>query len=198
MAGTAATVVTNNVMRGPVKLFLNVALPAAGATLTLHTDGTPDSTASPNAVYVGGTKEGCRMITEVDIGEEFMDELPGPSRTHIVRERARLEFTYLELLDFSKFDKVLINNLYTTAAGYKRLTGGGLLTITAFPVAAIAENPAVPGKFITFMLYAAYNRQGLDVLLSRSTRAEMSASFEGLAIPGRPAGDQVYQINAQI
>jgi len=197
MPGTTAPIVTNNVMRGPSKLFLNVALPAGGATLTLHTDGTPESVANPNAVYLGGTREGLRMVTEHTEGEETMDELPAPYRVHVTQERARIEGVMLEMLDFQRLAKLVPTGVYSTGSGYVRITSGGLLSITAIPIAAISEDPANAGKFIVFMLYAARNTKGLEIPLSGKSRTEIPFTFEGLSVPGRTAGDNLWHINKQ-
>ena len=62
------------VARGPGKLWLNVALPAAGAVLTLHSDGTPDATTNPNAKHVGMTKAGAKCNYSVESDKREADD----------------------------------------------------------------------------------------------------------------------------
>lgn len=187
---------TQNILGAAGKLFLNTGLPASGnppgRLIIDPTTGNPNSVENPNAVYLGGTRAGLKCNTSFEVVQETLDEMAAPYRTHISKENASIEGELMETLDFQRLAKMIANGRLTTTGGYSQITGGGILTLAPMPVAVIF--PAGTGLWGYFLLYSAYNALGIS--LSLTSRADTGIPFrlEGLGVPGRVAGDQLYQL----
>ena len=77
MSGTAANWRIAAMSDLPGQLWVNLAIPGAGAFLSLHTDGTPDATANPNAQHLGGTKAGAKVMVKPKFAGPSIDEFRG-------------------------------------------------------------------------------------------------------------------------
>ncbi len=92
MAGTAKNYNANQIVLGPSDLWLNVAVPSAASRLTLHTDGTPDDAANPNAIHLGMTAAGTTFEYVPEVQDFTSDELTAP---HLSRMRGSWPDMYL-------------------------------------------------------------------------------------------------------
>lgn len=196
---TPAPITTTNILGVSGKLWLNVALPATSVggappgRLILHTDGSPDNTTSPNAVYIGGTEAGLKLTTGFEVQSEYIDELTSPWRQTVVRESAMIEGVMKELLNFTTLAKMLHAAKLWTGTGYKQITGGGAQGLAA--VTAVVIAPAVvTGEWVYFMLYSAVNALGLALELTKTKSTGTPFRMEGQGLPGRAQFDQLYQI----
>lgn len=195
---TAAPLAPSKILRGTCFLWLNVGLPASGSPPgrpILHSDGTPDAITSPNAVHVGGTEAGAVINSSFDTEEEFMDQMKPAYRREPTREKASIDFTALEILDLTRLAKLMPLGTLQTQTGFKQITGGGKLIISAMTILVVAANPNAAGKFLYMMGYSAYNTAPLSIPISSQKRSSIAASFGLLGLPDRFPGDQLYSYN---
>ncbi|MGE0131876.1 MAG: hypothetical protein AB7U82_27650 [Blastocatellales bacterium] len=75
---------STRIMTGPSKVWIDVAVPAGGARMTLdNTTGTPESVANPNAKHIGLTEAGVTMSVKTEIQSFEADELTAPWRQQL-------------------------------------------------------------------------------------------------------------------
>lgn len=193
MPGTATNFSVTTIKAGtPGQLWANLAIPGAGARLSLHTDGTPDSSANPNAVHLGMTKEGATFTFKPSVENYYADEFRSPIKAVIAETEAMISAELLQVEDFNVL-KALTAGFGTFAsdmgAGYKQLTmGTGTLTYTS--LALIWPTEADPTKFAVAHLYKCYNESGLDGLtIGRQNQGGLAVSFRGIDITTRAVTD---------
>jgi hypothetical protein len=173
------------------ELWAGLAVPAAGARLTLHTDGTPESVANPNAVHLGHTKDGIKVTITNALTKHYVDEQASPVKTTVETVDMMLEGTFNQILDEDVLKKLTAGfGSYSTASGYKQFTIGRK-AITYDSVALIYPNPEDPTKFVVVHMYNAVNEGGLGYGVSRKTLAEMPFKFVAYALSSRAAADAV-------
>lgn len=192
--GIAAVENPNVVIRGPAKIFVNVGLPTSGQRIAIDVDGAPTIAGSPTGFYLGMTRGGSTFTAGFDVVREEADELTAPYRMHTNNESAIIEGEFLEFNDFARMQFLFANGVYTSGAGYAQITAGGILTFRAMPVCVVARTIADPTKFLVIMIYSAFNSAGIKIPLTKKADAAIPFKFEGLAVAGRPAGDQLYTI----
>lgn len=191
MAGTAKSYNTALVELGPGDVWLNVATPAGGARVTLHTDGTPESVANPSAKHLGMTREGSRLIYSPAVQNFSSDEQTAPIISQIGDEEARIEGESLQILDTALMTYLIAGATYSTAAGYEQNTVGGKQTLATFSVLYVAPIFADTTKFLVVNLYKAYNAAGWNTPVTRKGMSGVPFNFFGLSISTRAAGDQL-------
>lgn len=191
MPGTATNFNANQIAIGPGKAWLNVAVPGTGARLTLHTDGTPESVANPNAKHLGLTEAGTTMKIGNNIESFEADELTAPYRQQLTGDEATISGNMLQTENTELVEKMLPGGTRTTGAGYEQVTFGGKITITGFSVAVIAPTAADATKYAVFQLYNCINFGGLEYTLSRKTPSSSPFEFQGQSVSTRVEGDQV-------
>lgn len=191
MPGTATNFSVTTIKAGtPGQLWANLAIPAGGARLTLHTDGTPDSTANPNAVHLGMTKEGASFTFKPKVENYYADEFKSPIKAVIAETEAMISAELLQVEDMDVLKQVTQGfGTYSTSTGYKQITmGTGTLTYTS--IALIWPTEADSTKFAVAHLYKAYNEAGIDGLtIGRQGQGGLKVSFRGLDITTRSAAD---------
>lgn len=189
-------ITTANILGAAGSLWLNTGLPASGTPpgrlIIDPATGNPNSVENPNAVYLGGTRAGLKLNTSFELTLEYIDEQPSPYRIHISKENGNIEGEMMETLDLQKLAKMVTNGRLNTTGGYSQLSAGGLLTIAPMPVAVIF--PTKTGEWGYFMLYSAYNALGISLNLTAKADTGIPFRLEGLGLPGRVAGDQLWQI----
>lgn len=201
MAGTATNQDVTKITRGPGKVWVNLAIPSAGARLTLYTDGTPDATANPSAKQLGLTRAGTKVSIKNGVTKNEADELTSPYRTILASDDMSLEGEWLQLEDFALLKVMTPNGTFSTASGYEQITVGGLTVIPAVAqpsVALIWPSAADATKFCVGHLYQGQNSGGLEFTINRKTDAGANFKFEGQSIASRAAGDQVGNLWHQI
>lgn len=192
--GTATVDTFTNIWQGPAKIFANVALPGAGGRITLFTDGTPEGTANPSAVYIGTTKGGAVFSADRTYKDQYVDEYAAPFRRTLERESCSLEGEFSELLDFTKLALLLPGATKTTGAQYEQITSGGLSTFTSIPICIIGPTVADPTKFVVIQIYSALSAGGLKINVNRGDANFSPFKFEGQLVSGRAAGDALWTV----
>lgn len=191
MAGTAKAYTTAMVELGPGDVWLNVAVPGAGARVTLHTDGTPESVANPSAKHLGMTLDGAKLIYNPSLTNFESDEQTAPIITQLAGEEARIEGSSLQILDTALMTYLIAGSTFGSGSGYEQNTVGGKQTVATFTVLYVAPIYADTTKFLVMNLYKAYNASGWQADLSRKKMAVVPFNFFGLSISSRAAGDQL-------
>lgn len=188
MAGTATDYDVSKIIQTKAQLWAGLAIPGSGARLTLHTDGTPDATANPNAVHLGMTKEGAKIMAKTNFNEFYADEFVDAIKRSIEKQEMSIE---AELLQFD----IDILALITPGAGTKATGSGyeqikfGQIDIVYSSVALIWPTEADPTKFGVFHLYKALNTQGFESAIGRKQLSGLPVRFQGQAITTRATTD---------
>jgi hypothetical protein len=200
MAGTATNFSVTTIKAGtPGQLWANLAIPAAGARITLDADGTPDASANPNAIHLGMTKEGAAFTFKPSVENYYADEFRSPIKAVIAETEAMITAELLQVEDFDVLKNITAGfGTYGTASGYKQLTmGTGTLTYTS--LALIWPTEADATKFAVAHLYKCYNESGIDGLtIGRQNQGGLSVSFRGLDITTRAKADTLGNYWIQI
>lgn len=193
MAGTATNYDILSIPQGVIaQVWTGLAVPAAAARMTLHTDGTPDATANPSAVHLGYTDAGL-TVTATETATDFnVDELAAPSGSSLDSLTVSISGTLVQVNDEDVM-KVLAANFgtYSTAAGYKQITLGFKTSIAYTSSAIIYPSPMDATKFAVFHLYSARNTAGFTFTLGRKTRAGTPFTLAGYGVSGRATSDAV-------
>lgn len=192
MAGTATRYNVANIPMGVIaQLWSGLAVPAAGARLTLDTDGTPDATANPSAKHLGHTDAGMTISAKESVQEFFADESFGPIGSALDTLEFMIEGSALQVAD-EELMKVMAAafGTYSTAAGYKQLQLGVKPTITYSSIAVIWPSPMDPTKYQVFNLYNARNTNGFSLQIGRKQRAATPFAIKGYGLTARALADQ--------
>lgn len=171
-------------------LFVNVAVPGAGARITVDSDGTPDETENPLAKHLGHTDAGLTFTASVTPQEFFVDEVAPPAKRGIDSAVVSISGTLTQVND-EEVMKFLLADIgtYSTAAGYKQFQLGIKASLTNTSVAVIYPNPDDPTKFSVWHLYSAANTQGVTFTIGRKTRAGTPFTINGYPITSRASTD---------
>src|ERR1051325_1400354 len=86
---------------GEGQLWANLAIPGAGARLTLATDGTPDSTANPNAIHLGATKSGAKLMVKPTRQDFNVDEFDTPIDSMITQLESAISAELVGVTDMA-------------------------------------------------------------------------------------------------
>lgn len=194
MAGTAKNYNSNQIILGPSDIWLNVAIPDGGARMTLHTDGTPDNTANPNAIHLGMTAAGTTFEYAPEIQDFSSDELTAPHLSRIISEKATIKGEFLQVFNWDLLAKMTVGGTKATVAGppaYEQLQMGGLSTITTYPIALIGQDISGSNEFWVIQLYKTFNRSGFSFTVTRKDQSRAPFEFMGMAVTTRTAGDQI-------
>jgi hypothetical protein len=199
MPGTALNWSSVSIPRGVVySLWAGVSVPAAGARLTLHTDGTPESVANPNAIHLGRTAEGVSVQVAGGFENVASDEFSAPYRVIPANEGMRISAALRQVLDFQVLQRLTPLSTRATGTGYEELAIGGTATVTTTSVALICQMPEDATKFWVAHIYKAYNSAGVDFTVRRTADGQTAVTFEGITIDTRAAGDQIGKIWKQV
>lgn len=195
MAGTSKDYDANEIILGPSELWLNVAVPGAGARLTLHTDGTPDATANPSAFHLGMTVSGCTISYKPEIQDFGSDELTGPHLSRVISESMSVKGELLQVFDWDLLALISAGGTYgshtNTSTGYEELTIGGKIALSTFPIALIGPDISDATKFWVFQLYKTYNKAGFEFQVSRKEQSKVPFEFMGLSVTTRAMNDTI-------
>lgn len=199
MAGTATNFSPTTIKAGTSGyLWANVAVPGAGARMTLHTDGTPDATANPSAVHLGMTKAGATFTIKPSFENYNADEFRAPIKSSIMAVEMTLEAEILQVEDFSILEQCTLGfGTKTTGSGYEQISIG-TKTLTYVPIALIwpTENDAT--KFAVVQLYKAINTEGVALQVARQSQGSCKVSFKGHDIVTRAAADTMGSFWKQV
>lgn len=205
MAGFTRLYTVAEVIKGPVDFYMNVATPAANAELTIDSTNnihTPETVANPSTVHLGMTTGGCSVLIRPSTENTSSDELTAPYRSLLTDEevvlspKGSLQFSGAGTTGGTRLtiaNQLLIGSTASTPTGKRKLTGGGLSTITFRTVLAIWANAEDATKYEYILLYRSFNDAGLAFDLTRRGDASSDLAFRGFADSSRAAGDQIYQ-----
>ncbi len=194
MAGSTLNWNTVNIPRGKrVELFAKVAVPGAGARISLFTDGTPDGTANPNALSLGRTEDGAELRYATTLQQRRSDEFDAPFDSSIEMVEGIIACTLMNTLDMDIMTILMPGTTKAAGTGYEELSFGGLNTVTKISVVAIFEMPEDSTKRGVFQLYSALQDSALAWRIRRGGNAIGSSpvAFRGYSVGSRAAGDQV-------
>lgn len=202
MAGSTLNWNTVNIPRGQrVELWAKLAVPAAGARLTLHTDFTPDGTANPTALHLGRTEDGAEIRYATTLQHRVSDEFDSPFDTSIEMVEAIIAATLMPTLDTSIMEVLMPGTTKASGTGYEELPlGGSTGAPSKYSVAAIWRMPEDNTKVAVFHLYNAINDSQLAFRIRRGANAIGSTpiAFRGFAVASRAAGDQIGKFWKQV
>lgn len=190
MAGTTLTWNTDNVANNAGQLFYDLAIPGAGARLSLDASTkTPDSTANPSAKHAGATQEGATCSVKSSQTTYSVDEFRAPIITNVdavsmTIAAALVGVTKHELMGF------LLPGVgtYSTASGYKQVQMGSLAIVYS-SVALIFPLIEDTTKVGVFHLYKSLNDAGIEFQVSRTKLAFTPINMVGHEITSRAATD---------
>jgi hypothetical protein len=191
MAATARRYDSTKITVGAGDLWANLAVPSAGARLTL-TSGTPDSVENPTATHLGHTAEGTTIVSNFTFTEHFADETPFPVKTSFDQAEVSLSGNLLQVFD-EEVLKVLMANVgtYATAAGYREFTLGRKATLSYNSVALIVPTPMDATKYSVIQIYNALNTAGLNLQIGAKVRGQTPFTFKGYALTARADADEL-------
>lgn len=194
MAGTAKNYSATDTLWNPADVWIDVAVPAAGASITLNTDGTPDATANPNARHLGMTEKGTKCTYSYAKAEARSDELTAAHRTKIVTEDMTIEGSWKQLLDPDLLEILTVGGTKATRTGGTAVTFGGKASITGRSIVVIAEQQGNPGAFVAFHVYQGYNESATELSNTRESETSSPFKFMAQSVTTRVVGDQMGQI----
>lgn len=198
MPGTAKAYNSAMVARGPADLWLKLAIPAAAGTITLHTDGTPESVANPTAQHVGMFKTGTEVEIAAEVQERTSDNLTAPYAVSLRTTKATIKGDMLQVLDTLLIATLSLGGTRITSTGKEIIQFGAISSVAYSSVAAIWALAEDATKFAVVNLYRAYNASGWKATLNREDDGTNDLELTGTAITSRATEDQVCQIYKQV
>lgn len=199
MAGIPVVYTTADIAHGPVHIFTGVAVPAVNAELVIDVTAgypSPDGTANPSTVHWGLSQGGAELLYKATTQPSEADELTSPYRTALASEEVVISPKGILRVgqDFTLLSQAILGGTLTTPSGKKKVDIGGLTSVTYRTVLAIWAQFEDPTKYCYWLLYSAYNDNGLALTLSRKSDASSDMAWRGFAVASRTAGQQVCQI----
>jgi hypothetical protein len=173
-----------------VDIWFDVAVPGAGLSPTLHTDGTPDATASPAAIHAGMLKTGGGVTISAEIQEKTSDNLAAPYEVTQLTAAMSVTGDMLQLANAALLLQIVPGTTTATDTGKTGVTIGNLSTPNYTVLLAVWAKKD-PTKFMSAIMYNSYQKKGFDLKLNRKEDAAAEVEFGGLAVTSRAAGDTV-------
>src|SRR5688572_6001410 len=195
MAGSTSNFSTTNITNQFGLFWVGLAIPGAGARITLHTDGTPESVANPSAKHLGHTTEGWEITAQTEAEEQFFDESAAAVDSVINQLNVALAANLGQTQDISGVLQHLTSGFgtYGTAAGYEQIQLG-ISTLIYTACALITPTKADATKFLVYNLYKSKNDSGLANQIRRRGLGSNPVSFKGFAITSRALTDSVGNV----
>jgi len=190
MAGTAKAYTAAKTISGPVDIWFDVGLPGAGASPTLHTDGTPDATASPTAVHAGMLKKGGGVAVAAELQEKTSDNLTAPYEVTLLTATMSIKGDMLQLADAALLVQITPGATSATDTGKTGITLGAI-TSPNYTVCLAVWAKKDPTKFMAAIIYNAYQANGFDMTLNRTEDSVAEVEFKSVAVTTRATADQV-------
>ncbi len=199
MPGTAKTYTSIDVPQGPAEVWFDVALPGAAATVTLHTDGTPESVANPSALFLGKLKDGVKVGYKPKLVPFTSDESGTPYRITLESDSIELSGSWAQLQNSQLLLRMMPSATRTTGSGFERLTVGGMVTALPYYVVMLVwAKPETAGKYVSLIIYKGINMDGLAFSVTKKAPSESTFNIAGLNVDSRAVNDQLFQINSQV
>lgn len=190
MAGTSKAYTAAETISGPVDIWFDVAVPGAGLSPTLHTDGTPESVANPAAVHAGMLKTGGKVAVEAELQEKTSDNLSAPYEVTLLTAIMVIGGDMLQLADSALLLQTVPGATAATDTGKTGVSLGAITSPNYTPCLAVwAKKDAT--KFMSAIIYNAYQRSGFEMTLNRSEDSAAEVEFASVAVTSRATADQV-------
>lgn len=181
------------------KLYVGLAIPAAGAHIKLANDGTPDATENPSAIHVGITEKGTKFTGKPTIQKFFGDEFAYPLKEVITMVDASFAGSWLQVMDIDVLAAMTLGfGTRADGAGFQKINLGSPQTVTYQSVALIFPLESDPTLFGIFHLYKAIQTAGFDLDVSKKAMAASPFTFEGVGITTRVITDQLGYVAKQL
>jgi hypothetical protein len=197
MAGTVTPLATTgaydptHLVVGPGKMYLNVPLPADGASISTVLTGPPIGTPA-TGLLVGYTKSGTTYHSAMALTGYEVDEVRSPIFYNPTSETVSIQGVLVQVAELEVLKALLPNYAFVTPDS---LNVGNLTTwpTTAYPsVCVVGQTRATPTtKHVAVMLYSALNTQEFILAVTRQNPSETAFTFTGQAIGTRTPGNQV-------
>lgn len=191
MGATAKAYSSTLTMSGPVDIWFKCAVPTAGNAPTLHSDGTPESVANPNALHAGMLKSGGGIAVQTELVDRTSDNLVAPYDTRIQTANMSIKG------DMLQFSATLLNMITVGStvpgsppSGKTGITLGSITSISYTCVLGIWEQKT-SGKFFNAVIYNGYQANGLDLTLNRNEDSAAEVEFKAVAVGTRATADQI-------
>lgn len=179
---------TNEIVRGPLKMYVNVPLPADNAVLAL-TAGVPAS-----GLVLGLTVGGAKINFTYTESAEEADEVATPFNKIISAETLSIEGEIYQIEEMTRLAWLAPNGGYFLNVGATEgLKFGGLTAIPsgAKPsVLAVGPLTSDPAKFLAVQIFSAINTAGLAFDWTRKKSSSIPIKLEAQAVTTRTAGNQ--------
>ncbi len=181
---------TTAIALNPSQIWIDLALPGAGARLTLHTDGTPDALTSTTAYHLGATKSGAKLMIKSTLGKKYVDEFRGPIASNIEEINMGISAELVAITSMVGMAKMLpgVGTYATTSSSFAEIRVG-IKAIAYTCVAAIFPLIEDTAKFGVFNIYSSLNDTGVEWAQSRKELGFTPISLVGYEITTRAATD---------
>lgn len=199
MAGSTLNFNTQQITNTFGWYWIGLAIPGAGARLSLFTDLTPDGTANPTAKHLGHTTEGWEMTAALTTEEQFVDEQVAAVDTVINELAVALAANLAQTQDIQGVLQHLVSGFgtYNAAAGYESISIG-TTPLVYTSSALITPTKLDVTKALIYHLYRSKNDSGLANQIKRKGLGNNPVSFRGYAIGSRAATDTVGNFWKQV
>ena len=197
MAGTATNYDESVIVVDTIaQVWAGLAIPSAGAILTLAADGTPDATANPNAVHLGHTKEGVKLTIGTSLTKHYVDELAEPIKATVDTTEMMFEGEFLQVLDEDVLKKLTaaFGTYDATPPSGTKVFNVGRKALAYDSIALIYQTPMSIGataKYAVAHIYNGLNESGLSYSISRKGMAGTPFKFVAYGISSRSSEDSV-------
>ncbi len=190
MAGTAKDVKVSEIHQGPGDMWVIATAPAdATPRLTLAPDGTPEAAAHPGAVHLGAIQSAITTMVKPVMTPIELDQFDAPFDSYATDLQAAIEAEFAQT-EMQKLQRAIGVGAYSTGAGYKQVTFGGLLTVPTLCIAAISAKRENTLRHVVSILFKAAAVDGFSVTFGRGGSSRYKMRFQGLHDPARTAGKQ--------
>jgi hypothetical protein len=191
MAGASKSYAPAEIVQGPGDLWvIGTAPDDAAVRLTLASDGTPDATAHPASVHLGAISSAITTVVKPKAAAIELDQFDSPIGLYATDLDAQIQAEMAQM-EAAKLQRMLGVGTYSTGAGYKQTTFGGLLTVPKACIAAISATRDNAKRYWVSLLYSAVATGGFAMTWGRSKPNFYKAGFQGLADMARTAGKRV-------
>lgn len=197
---TADNWVTTDIIIGPGKIYVGLAIPGAGGRLILSSDGTPDATQNPLAVHLGMTEGGTAWSIKPTFQKFYADEFLDPIITRATQQESMITGSMYQILNMALAVFLFPTGTRSDLAGTTGMTfgGDGAFDYTSVAIISPIEGSS-PVIYNVFHLYKCFNNAGIASQITSKKIGSTPFAFEGSAITTRAVGDQVgrfYKQNA--
>jgi len=198
MAGTTLDWKTAKIAQNAGQLWRGLAVPGAGARLTLAADGTPDATANPNAKHLGATKGGAKLMVKTTLQKFYVDEFRGAVVTNVDAVEMGISAELVGVTDMELMAWMLPGvGTRATASGYDEVAIGAK-AIGYDSIALIFPLVEDITKFGVFHVYNGLNDAGVEWAQSRKEQGFTPLSIVAYEVTSRAATDTLGKIWKQI